>query len=65
MVKIENATFYSITEVADLFNCSTRTIRRYVDAGKINGRRLGRTWYFEEGTIKDYFSEREGVSNGK
>jgi len=64
-VKIENTTFYTMAEVATFFGCSTRTIKRYLNAGKIEGQRLGRTWYFTEESVKRYFEQREGGSNGK
>ena len=65
MVKIENTTLYTAEEVANLFGCSQRTIKRYQDAGKIEGRRMGRTWYFTEENVKRFFNEKEGVKNGK
>lgn len=55
-VMIENANYYTIKEIADKFGCSTRTIKRYIDAGKIEGKKLGRSWYFTEKNIEDYFS---------
>jgi excisionase family DNA binding protein len=67
-VMIENANYYTIKEIADKFGCSTRTIKRYIDAGKIEGKKLGRSWYFTEKNIEDYFSnnlenKRGGVLN--
>ena len=63
-VTIENTTFYSIHEVAELFNCSTRTLKRYLDAGKIEGRKLGRSWYFTQESVNRYFTERGAVKYG-
>lgn len=65
MVQIENTKLYTMEEVANIFGCSTRTVKRYVNAGKIDGQRLGRTWYFTEESVKRYFTQREGGSNGK
>jgi excisionase family DNA binding protein len=66
-VMIENANFYTIKEIADKFGCSTRTIKRYIDANKIEGKKLGRSWYFTEKNIEDYFSNnlenKRGVMN--
>lgn len=67
-VMIENANYYTIKEIADKFGCSTRTIKRYIDAGKIEGKKLGRSWYFTEKNIENYFSDnlenkRGGVMN--
>nr|DAJ99537.1 MAG TPA: helix-turn-helix domain protein [Caudoviricetes sp.] len=55
-VMIENTNYYTIKEIADKFGCSTRTIKRYIDADKIEGKKLGRSWYFTEKNIEDYFS---------
>lgn len=66
-VMIENANYYTIKEIADKFGCSTRTIKRYIDADKIEGKKLGRSWYFTEKNIEDYFSNnlenQRGVMN--
>lgn len=66
-VMIENANYYTIKEIADKFGCSTRTIKRYIDADKIEGKKLGRSWYFTEKNIEDYFSNKlenkRGVMN--
>ena len=64
-VTIENTTYYSIHEVAELFNCSTRTLRRYLDAGKIEGSKIGRTWYFTQDSVNKYFTERGAVKYGE
>lgn len=66
-VMIENTNYYTIKEIADKFGCSTRTIKRYIDANKIEGKKLGRSWYFTEKNIEDYFSNnlenKRGVMN--
>ena len=64
-VEIESKIYYTIHEVADKFKCSTRTLKRYVDAGKLDGKKLGRTWYFTEESIRRYFTERGAGSNGE
>lgn len=63
-VMIENANYYTIKEIADKFGCSTRTIKRYINAGKIEGKKLGRSWYFTEKNIEDYFSTNPENKNG-
>lgn len=63
-VMIENANYYTIKEIADKFGCSTRTIKRYIDADKIEGKKLGRSWYFTEKNIEDYFSNNLENKNG-
>lgn len=63
-VMIENANYYTIKEIADKFGCSTRTIKRYINAGKIEGKKLGRSWYFTEKNIEDYFSTNSENKNG-
>jgi len=62
-VKLENIIYYDVHEVAEIFNCSTRTIKRYVDSGKLKGNKLGRTWYFTEQSIKRYIEERNFVNS--
>jgi excisionase family DNA binding protein len=64
-VTIDNRNYYDIHEVAELFHCSTRTLKRYLDAGKLEGQKLGRTWYFTEDGINRYFTERGAGGNGE
>lgn len=64
-VTIENKNYYTIHEVAELFHCSTRTLKRYLDAGKIEGKKLGRTWYFTEDGINRYFAEGGAGKHGE
>lgn len=64
-VTIENKNYYTSHEVAELFHCSTRTLKRYMDAGKIEGKKLGRTWYFTQEAIDDYLNGKEAAKDAK
>nr|DAG82400.1 MAG TPA: helix-turn-helix domain protein [Caudoviricetes sp.] len=64
-VTIRGKIYYSIHEVAGVFECSTRTLKRYLDAGKIVGHKMGRTWYFTQEAIDDYLNGKEAAKDAK
>lgn len=64
-VKIENNNYYDMHEVAKIFNCSTRTVKRYAEAGKIEGNKLGRTWYFSKESVNKYITGKANGNNEK
>lgn len=37
------AKFYSINDLADLFSCSTKTVRRMIERGDLQHHRFGRS----------------------
>ncbi len=43
---------HEITEVAKHFNVTTRTIRNWVKAGRIQGVKIGRKWFFKDSEIR-------------
>ena len=47
-MQIDGVTYYDKDEVAKLFNCSTRTVRRYQLAGHFEQRKVNRSWFFTE-----------------
>ncbi len=54
MVEFDNMKYYSAQEVADMFNVSLRTIRRYLKAGKLEHKKFGKSTLIPEDTIKKY-----------
>jgi excisionase family DNA binding protein len=51
--------FYSIDEVADLLRVSTRTIRRWIKAGKLHGHRFERTVRIAHEDLQDFIARHE------
>ena len=54
MIVFDNIKYYSANEVADMFQVSLRTIRRYLKAGKLEYKKFGRNTLISEETIKKY-----------
>lgn len=48
---------YNTKEAAEVLRISTRTLRKYVDDGKIEALRIGRGWRFTEKGINDFISK--------
>ena len=54
MIELDNVKIYDIEEVANMFKCSTKTVKRRVDDGTLKGNRIGDVWYFTEKQIEEY-----------
>ena len=46
--------FFSIEETADMLQVSPQSIKLYVKAGKIAGKRINAKWHFSEESIQAY-----------
>ena len=64
-MQIDGVTYYDKDEVAKLFNCSTRTVRRYQLAGHCEQRKVNRSWFFTEQSVLDYLEQRGIVCYAK
>lgn len=60
MIEIENLKLYDIDDVSKICGCSTRTLRRDMTAGKLEGYYIGRAWYFTDATIQSYKQLKRG-----
>lgn len=63
MIEFDNMKYYSAQEVAEMFQVSLRTIRRYLKAGKLEYKKFGRNTLISEETLKNFMEG--GVTNGK
>jgi excisionase family DNA binding protein len=50
---------FSLEQVAKKLNVSERTILRQIQAGKLVGFKVGRTWRFREEALEDYIRGQE------
>ena len=60
MIVIENLKLYDIDDVSEICGCSTRTLRRDMNAGRLEGYYIGRAWYFTDKAIEEY-KQKKGV----
>lgn len=49
---------YTPAEAAEIVGLSGTTIRKYIQAGKIAGRKHGNTYYIEEDDLKAFLATR-------
>jgi excisionase family DNA binding protein len=45
---------FSIQEIADIFNVSVLTIRKYCREGKLNCQKIGKTMYVKESALNEF-----------
>jgi len=55
MIKLGNTLIFDIKEIAQKFDLSEMTVRRYIRDGRIRSQKLGNHWYITEAAIADFF----------
>lgn len=48
---MNDSSYFKVQEVADIYNVTTETIRRWARGGKLHGKRIGKDWFFHKGLI--------------
>ena len=43
--------FLTVEDVMELFSISRRTVYRWIESGKLEGKRAGKRWLFERGKV--------------
>ncbi len=51
-----NNEFYTLKDLIEMTKLSERTLRRYLESGLLTGAKVGGTWRFTEGQVKDLFN---------
>lgn len=54
MIEFDNTKYYSAQEVAEMFQVSLRTIRRYLKTGKLEYKKFGKNTLISEETLKNF-----------
>lgn len=49
---------YRVDEYANMLGCSSKTVRQYIDEGKLIGIKIGRLWFIQS---LSFASVREGL----
>lgn len=52
-------TYYTVDEIAKLTKLSTRTIRRYISDGTLQGKKAGKQWRFTQQDLENFFDASE------
>ncbi len=51
---------YKVSEVARMLNVSAVAVRKWIRAGKLNARRVGKLWMIPESELKRFLGEKPG-----
>ena len=49
-----NIVVYTVADLSKLLNTTPQTVRKYINEGKIKGRKVGRQWLVEEEAVKEF-----------
>ena len=49
-----NLVVYTVADLSKLLNTTPQTVRRYINEGKIKGRKIGRQWLVDEEAVKEF-----------
>lgn len=49
-----NITVYTVQDLSKILNTTPQTVRKYINEGKIQGRKIGRQWLVEEKAVKEF-----------
>ncbi len=52
---------FSIKDIMTITNLSERTIRRYLETGKIEGTKVGGVWRFTEDQLNDFYGYNDAI----
>ena len=55
-IKINDLTLFNLKEISEKFGVSIETIRSYINAGQLRGRKFGVNWYVSSRALEEYFS---------
>ncbi len=56
---------YTVEELASVLKVQPKTIRAYLQEGKLRGRKIARKWYVPEDALQEYFSQPEPAKDGQ
>jgi len=55
-IKINDLTLFDLKEISQKFGLTIDSIRSYIKAGKLKGRKFGVKWYVSARALEEYFS---------
>lgn len=57
MVNILERNYYNVYELVEILKVSSFTIREYLKAGKLRGRKIAKQWLVSEEELKDFLEK--------
>lgn len=49
-----NLVVYTVADLSKLLNTTPQTVRRYINEGRIQGRKIGRQWLVDEEAVREF-----------
>ena len=56
-IQIKDITFYSVSEVSQMFNVTTASVRNYIRQGHLKGQKVMGRWFVLEEELENFFSK--------
>ena len=66
MIHVDDFKAFDANEVAEMLDMKYRTVTRYIQAGKIRARKIGKKYFVTEQDVKAFiFAQSTNVENGQ
>lgn len=59
MIVIGTKAIFDLTEVSAKFDVTPKTLRKYINEGRLAGRKVGQKWFVSEEGISDFLRKIE------
>ena len=59
MIVIGTKVIFDLTEVSAKFDVTPKTLRKYINEGRLAGRKVGQKWFVSEEGISDFLRKIE------
>lgn len=63
MFEIGDIKVFDIIDIANMFQVTPQTIRRYIREGKLEANKMGTRWFITDEALKKYLSHNAAKSN--
>lgn len=58
MITMGDIKAYDVYEIAQLFNMTPQSVRKYLKSGKIQANKFGTKWYITEEAMRDFLMNK-------
>lgn len=52
-----NLVVYTVPDLCKLLNTTPQTVRKYINEGRIKGKKIGRQWLVDEEAVKEFLND--------
>lgn len=54
-----NLVVYTVRDLSELLNTTPQTVRKYINTGRIKGKKIGRQWLVDEEAVKEFLNSED------